>query len=160
MADSRRTKMNDAVFKQLSKYCVKDIISFERECRTMLNGWPGIFSPHRGKVYGVGTKYAIPPLELAMAQHFQAIDNILYKKEIPVQDIPELGANMLALSSEMGSYLEESKLLLTHYGIYDEIWGFRNSIGFMGQYLQDYTKTILEQTQGVGVPQAQSARNW
>ena len=152
--------MNDAVIEQLSKYCVKDQYSFECECRKMLNGWPGIFSPHRGKVYGVGGNYAIPPLEFAMAQLFQSIDNILYKKEIPVQDIPKLGADMLALSSEMGSYLEESKLLLTHYGIYDEIWGFRNSIGFMGQFLQLYTKTILEQTQGVGVPQTQSARNW
>jgi hypothetical protein len=57
----------------------------------------------------------------------------------------------------MKTYMEESNLLLTHYKIGDEMWKFRNSIGFVGQDLQLYTTTMLKKAQGNGQRQA---RDW
>ena len=157
MTDERRTDINKHALEQLSQYCIKDHYSFNKDCTTMLNMWPGIFSHHRGKVYGVGLEYAIPPLEFTMAFHFQTIDEILYKEKIEVGDIPNLSTSMITLSSAMKTYMDESKLLLRHFKIEDEMRIFRNSIGFVGQDLQLYTKTMLKNPQGDTEIQA---RDW
>ena len=157
MTDSRTADINKHALQQLSQYCTKEPAHFQKQCNIMLNGWPGIFGRHQGQEYGVGVKHAIPPLEFEMAYHFQSIDAILYKLQIEVGDIPKLSTSMLALSSAMKTYMEESNLLLTHYKIGDEMWKFRNSIGFVGQDLQLYTTTMLKGAQGNGQRQA---RDW
>lgn len=155
MTDERRTAINNHVLTQLSQYCTKD--HFKRQCNILLNEWPGIFSHHRGKVYGVGLEYAIPPLEFTMALHFQTIDEILYKEKIEMGDIPKLSTSMCALSSAMKTYIEESKLLLRHYKIENEMWKFHNSLGFVGQDLQLYTTTMLKNAQE---DKEMQARDW